>query len=525
MADTGFDKGSTTDVHNAFTGRVAKLYALGRPNNANDPNGHGTHVAGSVLGDGNSTVLGHVVRGTAPAARLVLQSVLDSAGGLGGLPDDLHDLFQPPYDNDSARVHTNSWGSTVGDGRYNANSFEVDEFVWEHRDCVICFAAGNEGVDLNTNGVIDPKSITPPGTAKNCLTIGATENNRPTFSVTYQQGFGYTADPIASDRMADNPEGMVAFSSRGPTADGRIKPDVVAPGSYILSTRSRDTSSLGWAPSADPLYYFNGGTSMATPLVAGCTALVREYLAAEHQLPTPSAALVKAMLINGAQDVTGQYVASEAGSIPNNAEGFGRVDMAATFSAAVQLRDEATALDTGDQEATTVTVTAGASLKVTLVWTDRPGATLQNDLDLIVLAANGQERHGNVAPNSTAFDRNNNVEQVLWENLPAGNVQIIVRAHRVPLFSQSYALVTRIAGRAQPPQELALNGPEVQGDINPAAESDLYTFRVTTAGTYTIETSGTTDTFLSLFGPNSSTNLIATDDDSGPRTFHYPSKI
>ena len=90
------------------------------------------------------------------------------------------------------------------------------------------------------------------------------------------------------------------------------------------------------------------------------------------------------MLINGAQDVAGQYVASEAGSIPNNAEGFGRVDMAATFSAAVQLRDEATALDTGDEETTTVTVTAGASLKVTLVWTDRPGATLQNDLDLIV---------------------------------------------------------------------------------------------------------------------------------------------
>ena len=83
--------------------------------------------------------------------------------------------------------------------------------------------------------------------------------------------------------------------------------------------------------------------------------------------------------------------ASEAGSIPNNAEGFGRVDMAATFSAAVQLRDEATALDTGDEETTTVTVTAGASLKVTLVWTDRPGATLQNDLDLIV---QGGERPG-----------------------------------------------------------------------------------------------------------------------------------
>jgi hypothetical protein len=140
----------------------------------------------------------------------------------------------------------------------------------------------------------------------------------------------------------------------------------------------------------------------------------------------------------------GQYVPSEAGGIPNNSEGFGRVDMAATLRESVQLQDEATELDTGDEETTTVTVDDGASLKVTLVWTDRPGATLQNDLDLIVRTADGQERHGNVAPNSTAFDRNNNVEQVVWENVPAGDVDIIVRAHRIPLFPQSYALVTRI---------------------------------------------------------------------------------
>jgi subtilisin family serine protease len=84
VADTGFDVGSTTNVHPAFQGRVARLYALGRPNNANDPNGHGTHVAGSVLGDGISTVLGMAIRGTAPRAQLVLQAVLDSGGGLGG---------------------------------------------------------------------------------------------------------------------------------------------------------------------------------------------------------------------------------------------------------------------------------------------------------------------------------------------------------------------------------------------------------------------------------------------------------
>ena len=520
VADTGFDRGSTTNVHDAFTGRVARLYALGRTN-SNDPHGHGTHVAGSVLGDGNSSTLGHAIRGTAPAARLVLQSILDSSGGLGGLPNDLNDLFQPPYDDDDVRIHTNSWGSTVGNGQYNSNSSEVDEFVWEHRDCVICFSAGNEGEDVNANGVIDPRSITPPGTAKNCITIGATENNRPGFSTTYGEGFGYPANPVKSDRMANDPNGMVAFSSRGPTTDGRIKPDVVAPGSFILSARSRDASSsnsLGWGPSADPLYYFNGGTSMATPLVAGCTALVREYLSEQHQLTTPSAALVKAILVNGARDVAGQYVPSETGGIPNNSEGFGRVDMAAALSDSIQLRDEDTALDSGDEETTTITVGNGTSLKVTLVWTDRPGSTLQNDLDLIIRTADGQERHGNVAPTSAAFDRANNVEQVVWENVPAGNVEIIVRAHNIPVFAQSYALVTRIEGGTQAPQELEINGAEVQGEINPAGESDLYTFRVPTAGTYTIETSGTTDTFLSLFGPDSETTLVAEDDDSGPET-------
>ena len=515
VADTGFDKGSTSDVHEAFTGRVTRLYALGRAN-ANDPDGHGTHVAGSVLGNGNSTPLGHTVKGAAPAAQLVLQSVLDGSGGLGGLPNDLNNLFQPPYENDGARIHTNSWGSTRGDGRYDSNSEEVDEFIWKNRGFLICFAAGNAGVDSNANGVIDPQSVTPPGTAKNCLTIGATENNRPNFGVTYNQGFGYPANPIASDPMATNPEGMVAFSSRGPTADGRIKPDVVAPGSFILSAKSRDTTDRGWASSADPLYFFIGGTSMATPLVAGCAALVREYLSVDHQITAPSAALVKALLINGAQDIAGQYVPSETGGIPNNAEGFGRVDMAATLNGSFQLQDEGVELDTGDEETTTVTVNDGASLKVTLVWTDRPGSTLQNDLDLIVRTAEGQERHGNVAPNSTAFDRNNNVEQIIWEDLSAGHVDIIVRAYRIPFFAQSYALVIRIEGETQLPQELEINGPEVLGEINPAGESDLYRVQVTTAGTYTIATSGSMDTFLSLFGPDNETTLVATDDDSGP---------
>ena len=112
VADTGFDKGSITNVHPAFTGRVVKLYRSVARGKTDDPDGHGTHVCGSVLGDGNSPSMGGVIQGTAPKARLVMQSLLDTGGGLGGIPDDLHDLFEPPYYNDKARVHTNSWGAT-----------------------------------------------------------------------------------------------------------------------------------------------------------------------------------------------------------------------------------------------------------------------------------------------------------------------------------------------------------------------------------------------------------------------------
>jgi serine protease AprX len=449
VADTGFDRGSTTDTHPAFTGRVQKLYPLGRPNDATDPEGHGTHVSGSVLGNGTSASLNISIQGTAPEAKLVMQSILDSGGGLGGLPADLNDLFATPYNNDGARIHSNSWGSTLGDGSYDSQASEVDDFVWNHRDMLICFAAGNEGRDANSRGSIDNGSLTPPGTAKNCLTVGASENLRPTFNLTYGQGFGYPTNPIASDLVADNAEGMAAFSSRGPTQDGRCKPDVVAPGTAILSTRSRLATGNGWQASSDPLYFFDGGTSMATPLVAGCVAVVREYLAKTHRRNNPSAALLKALIINAAHNMTGQYVPSEIGPIPDNSEGFGRVNVGEVVAPTgqVQFWDEGDGnrLDTGQEEARTVTVaTASQTIKATLVWTDPAGSALQNDLDLILRAADGAERHGNVPANSTGFDRVNNVEQVTWSNVPKGDVKIITHANRITQATQSYALVVRV---------------------------------------------------------------------------------
>jgi subtilisin family serine protease len=448
VCDTGLDSGNPSQIHPAFTGRVAKLYPLARPS-ANDPHGHGTHVSGSVLGDGKLAG-GARIRGTAPGARLVLQSVLNANGGLT-LPSNLNDLFGQPYSNDKARVHSNSWGDVVGDGSYSQQSREVDEFVWNHRDCVICFAAGNDGADRSATGKISPGSVGAPSTAKNCITVGASESKR-SLDVTYHRlnSGKFPVNPIASDQIANNPEGVAAFSGRGPTRDHRIKPDVVAPGSTILSAKSRlATANPLFGTSTDPDYMFDAGTSMATPLVAGCAAVVRESFRVRRGI-TPSAALVKAMLINGASPLKGQYVPPELTPVPNESEGFGRVDLASSLapladSTAASFWDEATKLDVGEKETRKFTVTSdGKQLKVTLVWTDPPGEALQNDLDLIVRDVHGSERHGNMPQASTDFDRANNVEQVLWSNIAKGEVEITVSAFRIPVSPQSYALVIRV---------------------------------------------------------------------------------
>ena len=460
--DTGFDKGSTTNVHPAFTGRVAKLVALGR-STSDDPDGHGTHVAGSVLGDGNSASMGGKIQGTAPKAKLMTQSLLDSSGGLGGIPNDLHDLFKPPYDNNKARIQTNSWGS--GPGAYSPSSNEIDDFIWSHPDCVICFAAGNDGTDANSNGVIDTGSIASESSAKNCISVGASESNRAKFSATYGAYWpsDFPANPIHDDRIANNPDGMVAFSSRGPTHEGRIKPDVVAPGTCILSTRSRKlvTPSTDYGTSSDPAYFFDGGTSMATPLVAGCVAVVRETLV-KNGTTTPSAALIKSLLINGAVNLPGQYNPTEAGTSPTMSSGWGRVNLAGSIIIPGPNPNggfgDGKPLKQGQSSTVTITIPqkrksaghsahttgTGYTLKVTLVWTDPAGAKLQNDLDLIVKASNGQVRHGNMGT-GRGFDRVNNVEQVVWENIPAGNVTITVNAFHITQFAQPWAYAWRIS--------------------------------------------------------------------------------
>jgi hypothetical protein len=481
--------------------------------------GHGTHTAGSVLSDGG--VSGEGI-GVAPAARLVFQATenyatitpictalnpeLVNGYYLTGIPDDLRTHFQQAYD-DGARIHSNSWGSDVA-GDYTADSAYADEFVWGHRDMIITFSAGNEGADANANGVVDNDSIGSPATAKNVLTVGASENDRQghyecdpaltytSHDTTYQNGqtcasmggqnflgtpgqrWGFTAPPISTDLTAGNAEQMAAFSSRGPTDDGRIKPDVVAPGTWVLSTYSGEYQegygdpvnpqnglyqSDGWGIGLNSQYKYFGGTSMSNPLTAGAATVVRDFYQKAHSL-NASAALVKATLINSAVDLLDENNDGANDNdfpIPNVHEGWGRVNLDNATDGTAQFVDNTAGLSTGGSAAPTYTAPGGAPLKITLVWSDYPSteaaaANLVNNLNLTVTGPGGVTYRGNVfsggwSATGGSADTVNNVENVYVQSAAAGTWTVTVNGANVPNGPQPFALVVDGAATTPPP--------------------------------------------------------------------------
>ena len=440
VADSGFDKGDAEHPHQAFTGRVTKLVPIGRPTKTNDPHGHGTHVCGSVLGSGTSESMGGQIQGTAPEATLVLQSLIADSGELfGNSQKTLVDLLTNAFDAES-RIHTNSWGpGWSGQVPYNNSSVDLDTFVSDHGDMVVCFAAGNDGAETTTLGHIGAQAA-----AKNCITVGSCENKRKSKNA--------KCDTFKADgALEGNPDKISWFSSRGPTIEGRIKPDVVAPGAMILSTRSRDAppDTERFGKSLDPLYLFDSGTSMSTPLVAGCVAVLRQVLQQNGTLE-PSAALLKAMLVNGAFN-TGEK---------REAQGFGRVDLSNSVIVPGTTLDrdfvegEIIDEDGKDEFEKTLTIsdfplttTGKAILKVTLVYTDRPGAALQNNLNLSVTVDGGSPVFGNLG---NRRDNINNVEQVVWKDIGRDSV-VILRISTERAFigqKQSFALVWSITSIA-----------------------------------------------------------------------------
>ena len=396
IADTGLDRGKTSggdnDLHPDFQGK--KIKGIVGENNVsrdtwNDIHGHGTHVAGSATGTGKNIYLGGPYTGTAPDADLYIVNIGVSRRGdvVMVSEKDFEDAF-----NAGARVMNNSWGGMDPDeyGAYTDYTELLDTVCNEYPDMLILFAAGNNNtkIDYANNCTISPQAV-----AKNVLTVGAAESYRPTVNSTWGTAFSVKDKPFKDDLVAspanDTQQGMAYFSSRGPAKDERFKPEVVAPGTYIISTESGDdeTNEL-YYPQRGSYYTVMYGTSMATPLTSGAAAMAVQFLK-EKGFENPSSALVKAALIHGARKMgNGQYdsFTEIPDDYPNSVNGYGHIDMEKSLSNGV-IFVEGVISNQNDLVTYVFKKNEMGPVKLNLVWTDAPGTPgagteLVNDLDL-----------------------------------------------------------------------------------------------------------------------------------------------
>jgi len=366
---------------------------------------HGTHVAGTVLGDngGNDNN-----RGVAYMARLIFDSTPSFTFS------SLNSHLTTHY-NQGAAIHTNSWGDD-GATNYTGMCRAIDTFSHANDDNLVIFAATN----LNT--------LRTPENAKNVLAVGASQD--------------------ASS------QGSFCSGGIGPTFDGRRKPEIFAPGC--------NSQSAQWNTACGT--FGLTGTSMAAPAIAGSAALTRQYYEDGYYpsgVPTfddgftPSGTLIKATLLNSAVDMT------NISGFPSNREGWGRVllDNALPFPGddeTLIIRDVRNAgngaLETGDMSEFVVNNNSfNVPFKVTLVWHDAPGTPNSsfppvNNLDLEVVMPTGQLILGNNILNGqstfdTTTDEINNVEMVMLPATPTGEYTIRVKGTAVNQGPQGYALV------------------------------------------------------------------------------------
>jgi serine protease AprX len=269
VIDTGID-----ETHPDFAGRIVATKSF-VSDSARDDNGHGTHVAGTIAGSGAKSSGKYV--GVAPEASLYIAKVL-RANGSGAMSGVMAGIEWAVLEQQVQIINLSLGGSGSCDGT-DALSTLVDEAV-RQAGVVVCVAAGNEGPDHRTIG--------SPGCARYVITVGAMDDN---------------------DRIA-------RFSSRGPTSDGRSKPDIVFPGVGVIAPRAAETR-LGTI--IEEGYVASDGTSMATPHASGVAALMLQAN------PNLTAEQVKTLMLAGAVNI---------GALPNE-QGVGRGDAYLAYQKAV----------------------------------------------------------------------------------------------------------------------------------------------------------------------------------------------
>lgn len=422
ISDTGLDVD-----HGDFGNRLRNpIYNLFGPDSsgADSNTGHGTHVTATLLGDGsgdsNST-------GIVPESTFHFYQLEVDSSGILARWGSLYDMFEHSFLND-ANIHTNSWGSENLVGEYTSDSRSIDLFANDYPEMLVIFSSG----DMSNSGVASPS------TAKNSLTVGASTTG----------AFGSEPPGQVSDE-----------SSSGPTSDGRIKPELVSPGVMICSARAQEAglttggscSESMHTDGTTPLYMTLSGSSMATPVVAGASAMARQFLREEVGLTTPNSDLIRAILVNGAEDI-GEL------DVPNPQEGWGQLNISNSIFPQSNGVNQTLFLDQdrnllpGHSFIYTFEVSGNNALDATLSWNDREGSAsadqnssrLVNDLDLVVTSPSGEQFNGNdftsgFSQSTGNIDNLNNLERVRIASTESG-IWTVKIGHSGG-FSQDFSLV------------------------------------------------------------------------------------
>lgn len=352
------EPGGPRDKHVEFEDRLLP----GGDFESGAPVNHSTHVTGTIIGVG----INPEARGMAPKAGAVVYNFEnDDAEIAQELSDNRETMILSNHSYGVPagwRRDGNSW-SWFGDeeidenedwkfGFYSSGARNWDQFIYDAPYYLMVKSAGNSrsGVGDGTkppNGPYD--QIVFQSAAKNIVTVGATRK----FSGTYN-------DPSQVQ--------MSSFSSWGPTDDGRIKPDISAPGVSIIS------SGAG----ADDAYISLQGTSMSSPVVMGSLALIQE-MNKKQTGRFMKAATIKALLL---------HTAHEAGAAdgPDYEFGWGFINTQGMADFLLRQNDDNIALVVdsiaeGETDAYAIQPKAGTKVKITMVWTDVPGTPVAPQLD------------------------------------------------------------------------------------------------------------------------------------------------
>ena len=410
--------------------------------NGGSPDGHG-HINVSIAGgyddrsgfpyqDDNGYQRG---LGINPFGRFAGTRVFDDEFNISGCGGTDRSLIRETY-NRGARIVSNSWGCSECAGVYDTASQAYDASVRDadsaaagNQELSILFSAGNSGPFADTIG--------SPGNGKNVITVGASENVRPTW----------TDGCLINSNNANFVQDIVYFSSRGPAPGERTKPDVVAPGTHVQGTASTDPTYNGsgvcdtYHPGAQTIFAASSGTSHSTPAVAGFASLAYGYLQQRYDLTAPSPALLKGFIIAHTMYLNGS---GAGGSLPSNDQGYGLPDMSAAFDDTPRVVMDQTRVPLFDESGETWSLTVSAAdsskpVRVVMVYTDQPGAAGSqpqvNDLNLSVQADGltylGNQMTGQWSTPGGLADKVNNVEAVFLQSVDDPTLRIDVTAFNI----------------------------------------------------------------------------------------------